>query len=446
MAPAAGPSFRIFGIPVRVDPTFLVIAALLGFGIGNIALLLTWVVVVFVSVLLHELGHAVAFRAYGQQPRVLLAGMGGLTSGSGPLSSGREIVVSLAGPLTGLVVLGLPALWLDRAVLDLTPTWHTVVREVLFVNVVWSGVNLLPVLPLDGGQVSASLLTGVFGPSGWRAARIVSIVVAGGAALFAYSVGYPFGALFAAFFVGTNWSELRREQASGRQAPLVKGYQALMAGDLDGARATADRVLAASPHPETVASAVELRAWALLGASDAATATAALADLPPGATPNRFLAGSLALEAGRTDDGLGALVEGYVRRQFGPWSGIVAESLARPGLVDELVDRLLATPGAGVDAVVALQSHLYLAGRFTESASVGALAFAARPSDRARVAYDVACGWARAGDGDAALQWLERAADAGFDDGAYLDADRDLEPLRATDRYRAVRGRIAARG
>jgi hypothetical protein len=44
---AAGPTFGIFGIPVRIDPTFFVIAVLLGFGAGDLTFLVSWVVVVF---------------------------------------------------------------------------------------------------------------------------------------------------------------------------------------------------------------------------------------------------------------------------------------------------------------------------------------------------------------------------------------------------------------
>jgi tetratricopeptide (TPR) repeat protein len=372
--------------------------------------------------------------------------MGGLTSGSGPLTGSRDIVVSLAGPLTGLVLLGLPALWLEGSAAA-SSTGHLVVRELLFVNVAWSGVNLLPVLPLDGGQVSASVLRRVLGDAGQRAANVVSIAVSAAAALFAYTVGYPFGALFAVFFVATNYSQLRQLQAAKAQQPLVEGYRALAGNDVAGALSSADRVLGSSPSPspDVAASAVELRAWARFCSTGADDASRALGDMPRGSTTNRFLTGTLALDEGRTADALDSYAEGFVLGHFGPWSGIVAEAVARHGLVDDLVDRLLATPGAGPEVLTHLQSHLHAVGRFPEAAAVGQRAFDADPADAARVAYNVACSWARAGKPDAALDWLERAADAGFADGAVLDADRDLEPLRATARFRAARDRVAGK-
>jgi Zn-dependent protease len=369
----SGPAFRVFGIPVRVDPTFFLIAGILGFGVGDLTFLVTWVVVVFVSVLVHELGHAFAFRAYGQEPQILLQGMGGLTWASGRLNGGRDIVVSLAGPLTALVLLGLPALWLDHSIAGASSTWELVLREVFFVNVIWSGVNLLPVLPLDGGQVSASILRRAMGESGQRAAHVVSIVVAGGAALLAFSIGYPFGAMFAVFFVATNWSGLRRrEQTIPGQAPLVEGYRALGAGDTSGALAVADRVLTWARAPDVVASAVELRAWARYRSEGAGAAAEALEAMPPEATTNPFLVGCIALDRGRREEALDAFAEAFALGHVGPWSGIVAEAVARAGAVEALCDRLLATPGAGPEALSQLQSHLRAAGRESEAAIVGA--------------------------------------------------------------------------
>ncbi|MGI9032993.1 MAG: hypothetical protein ACR2HY_04800 [Acidimicrobiales bacterium] len=396
---SSGIRFRLFGIPVTIDPSFFLIAALLGFGGGSLAFVVTWVVVVFVSVLAHELGHAVAFRVYGQQPQVLLQGMGGLTSGSAPLPFGRDIVVSLAGPLTGLVLLGLPALWLQSGSGSLSLTRDMVLRAVVFVNIAWSGVNLLPVLPLDGGQVAASLLQRFKGHDGVQAARVVSMVVAAAAGAYALRLNYVFGALFAGFFVVQNYTDWRKVQTVASQEPLVAGYQALLANDFDTAMSEADRVLATAPAPEVAAGAVELKAWARLCSEGAAAASAELADMPPGVMVNTFLAGCLALDAGRTDEALDHFADGFRRSQSGsaggprsasraggprsasraggPWSLIVAEAVARHGMVGELAERLVATPGAGVEALERLQSHLHAAGRLPEAALVAQRAAAA---------------------------------------------------------------------
>ncbi len=443
---ASGLKFRIFGIPVHIEASFFVIVALLGLGGGSPTVVACWVAVVVVSVLLHELGHAVAFRIYGQRPRIVLQGMGGLTSGSAPLTGSRDIVVSLAGPLSALLLLGVPALLIPDS--GGNSVWDISRRLLVFVNIAWSVVNLLPVLPLDGGQVAASVLRRFKGEDGQLLAYKVSIAVAGAAAIYAYQVGYVFGALFALFFIATNYASFRQERLTRQRQPLVLGYQALLANDPDAAVAAADGVLATTPAPvpEVVASAVELKAWARYSTDGASAAASVLEDMPSGVTPNGFLTGLLALEAGRTPEALDAFVEAFGRSQSGPWSIIVAEGVGRTGLVEELADRLLASPAAGVDALVHLQSHLHAAGRFPEAALVGQRAFDAGPEQPAHVAYDVACSWARAGKPDDALDWLERAADAGLAEPGLVDDDPDLAPLRSSARYLAVVARMGPGG
>jgi Zn-dependent protease len=440
--PFAGPSFRILGIPVRIEPSFLVIAALFGLAAGSVRVLITWIAVLTVSVLVHELGHAVLFRAYGQRPQILLQGMGGLTWGSGPLTGSRDIVVSLAGPLAGIVLLGLPALAIDRSTVELSETWDLVVRLTVYVNLAWSFVNLLPVLPLDGGNVAASLLRRSMGFRGQLAAHKLSIAVAGLAAVVAYTEGYTFAALFAVFFVGHNYTALKAQRTAEEREPLVDGYRALITNDPTTAEARADAVLAAHPPPEVLAAAVELKAWARLCSSQGAGAAGAgqvLDELPEGARVNGFLTGALALEDGRVAEGLDDVAGAYVRNEIGPWSVIVAEALARRGLVGDLVQRIVADTDAGTKALVPLQSHLHGAGRFSEAASVGQRAFDADTDDPALIAYNVACSLTCAGRTPEGLDWLERAASAGFADRALLDGDPDLEPLRSSGRYRAVR-------
>src|SRR5215208_4108329 len=104
--------FSVAGIPVRVHPLFWLIAVLLGSS-GDVLLLPIWVLVIFVSILIHELGHAFAFRRYGQHSQVVLHFAGGLTIpepvywGSGyanvGLTPNQQIFISLAGPGAGFV-------------------------------------------------------------------------------------------------------------------------------------------------------------------------------------------------------------------------------------------------------------------------------------------------------------------------------------------------------
>ncbi len=69
--------FRLAGFPVEIHPSFFILAVLLGLGAGDVRLILLWVAVVFVSILTHELGHAIVGRSYGLQPQIRLYSMGG---------------------------------------------------------------------------------------------------------------------------------------------------------------------------------------------------------------------------------------------------------------------------------------------------------------------------------------------------------------------------------
>lgn len=450
MCDVGGPSFRIAGIPVRIDLTFFLIVVLLGFGARTGALLVAWIVIVTVSVLLHELGHAFAFRRYGQEPQILLQGMGGLTSGHGPpLRASNDLVVSLAGPLTGLILLGIPALLVSRASFDLTPAWRTVLDDVVFVNIAWSIVNLLPVLPLDGGRVTAALWSVVTRKDGLRQVHLLSVVVSVAAGLFALTQGYLFGAVFAGFFAAYNASQLSADRNARLGASLVDGWRALGQGDAATAEAAAQAALADRPSAEVMMHAMELQAWARLAQGRPADARAALERFPHGRTPSDLLAGTLELEDRRTDEGLALLVKVYATHDYGPALPMAAATMARRGLADVFVDRLLAAEGPGSTAVADFAVHLHIAGCFAEAANVGRRALdAASPGEgtTAMTSYNLACSYARAGQTEPALDWLERAVDLGYNDVALLDRDPDLDALRGEPRYAALRARLGEAG
>ena len=110
--------FRVFGFPVRVHPFFWVVALFMGLGSGrdDPQKILIWVGVVFVSVLLHEMGHASIQRLYGGHPWITLYGLGGLAScNDGPRSPGRRILVLLAGPGAGFLLAAVVLVWMKLA-------------------------------------------------------------------------------------------------------------------------------------------------------------------------------------------------------------------------------------------------------------------------------------------------------------------------------------------
>lgn len=220
--------FTLAGIPVRVHPLFWLITLLLG-GSGDLLLIPIWIVVVFVSILVHELGHALAFRRYGQRSHIVLHFAGGLTIpepvtwGSGfanvSLSPNQQIFVSLAGPGAGflfaVLVIAIVILtggavnttWLFGLIpLPLTAMLpfdsriaSLLVTLLLWVNIFWGLVNLMPVFPLDGGHIARNILIQTDPPDGLRKSLWLSVVAGSLLAL----VGLIFfGSIFMALLFG----------------------------------------------------------------------------------------------------------------------------------------------------------------------------------------------------------------------------------------------------
>lgn len=177
--------FRLLGIPVRVHPFFWVTTVFLGLGgEADPTDIMVWVAVVFVSILVHEFGHATMQRRYGGHPRVTLYGLGGLASCEDcDRSPGRQILILLAGPFAGFLLAGVVVVvlkvtghlggfeldWIPVKLRPFDPAYYfenqrpalvdLVVWDLLVVNILWGLINLLPVYPLDGGQISRELFT-----------------------------------------------------------------------------------------------------------------------------------------------------------------------------------------------------------------------------------------------------------------------------------------------
>jgi stage IV sporulation protein FB len=173
-------SFRLFGIPVAVRPSFLLIAALLGLSSRRLDLVVAWVGVVFVSILVHELGHALTARAFGAKVEIELNGIGGLTSWSATeeeFGPGRRATVAAAGSAVGVVFGGL--IWLIASITGpFSGVAGFVVSNMILVNVFWGLLNWLPIRPLDGGHLLVSLLQKVTPARAERIANVVFFVTA----------------------------------------------------------------------------------------------------------------------------------------------------------------------------------------------------------------------------------------------------------------------------
>jgi Zn-dependent protease len=198
-------NFRLFRIPITVRPTFMLIALLLGFSAGfdSIQVLLGWVVVVVVSILIHELGHALTARSFGAGVQIELNGLGGLTRwglAEGDLPPGKRALVAAAGSAVGLVFGGL--VWAWTSLTDpITGTAGALVRYLIYVNVYWGLFNWLPIRPLDGGHLLTALLAKLAPSRAERIARVIFTATAALALLAAVRYRLIFAGILAAWLL-----------------------------------------------------------------------------------------------------------------------------------------------------------------------------------------------------------------------------------------------------
>jgi stage IV sporulation protein FB len=186
--------FRIFGIPVRIHPLYWLIAALFAFPPRPLPVLF-WpigIAILFLSLMVHELGHALMFRNYGVRSNIVLYGFGGLAIPDRSLRKrSQRIIVSLAGPFAGFLLLG--AVWASNKVepwaLASEYTLY-IYLQLFFINLYWGLINLLPVYPLDGGRVSEEVCTYYRPHNGLIIALKISLVVAASYAVYSILVEY----------------------------------------------------------------------------------------------------------------------------------------------------------------------------------------------------------------------------------------------------------------
>lgn len=440
--------FRVGGIPVRVEPSFFLLVLFVAFS-RDLASLAVWAGVVFVGVLGHELGHAFVYRAFGKEPRIELVAMGGLTwaVGGPALSAARQLAVSLAGPGAGfgLGALAYAARHSDSPLLD-----HRLVQvalaDLLFVSVVWGVLNLVPILPLDGGRVMQSLLDMVTKGRGERPALAISVLVGAAGGVAALVFGQVFIALFAGFFVFMNakaWSRSRPPPSQRDYASwLEEGYQALRQGARLAASNRAREILAGSTDPELRSEAATLLMWVQLveGNIDEALETLAA---NPAAAGRPVLTAAVEQGTGGRDKAVELLAAAHRARPGDAAGALLARALVEAGRMDEASELALAEdPAAGPNTRAVVGAGLFRSGRLEEAARLGEVSF--RRDGHPLIAYNVACCRARQGQPDQAMAWLELAVGAGFGDLAVLDADADLAVLRDRPGFDDLRLRVGS--
>ncbi|MGJ8643433.1 MAG: M50 family metallopeptidase [Luteolibacter sp.] len=171
--------FKIFNIPVRVEPWFWVTLALIGGGLGAnskeaLISVLYFVVAGFISVLVHELGHALSARHFGNRVHIVLQAFGGYAAYQGGSQTRKNtFLITAAGPAIQ-IVLGFAALAFAKQFDAMSPRALDFLRDLYVISFFWAIFNLLPILPMDGGR----MLETVLGPRNIKITLTVSMITA----------------------------------------------------------------------------------------------------------------------------------------------------------------------------------------------------------------------------------------------------------------------------
>lgn len=240
--------FNLFGFPVRITWSFWLLALVFGYNLvqgidnhfyetspGPLPLLVLWSLAVLLSILVHELGHAFAFRLFGLHASVVLYHFGGLATplagrrpggALSPLSGTENIFIAAAGPAAQLLlaavvivgvrladyeVVGLPGYvsWIPGAaggkpISDVG--LFSAVYFIVFPSIHWAILNLAPVWPLDGGRIARELVE-MFGGTVYHA-TVLSFCTAVGLAIFSFISGQTFLAILFASLAGSSYQLL----------------------------------------------------------------------------------------------------------------------------------------------------------------------------------------------------------------------------------------------
>jgi Zn-dependent protease/predicted transcriptional regulator len=211
--------FEVFGFEIKIDPSWFIIFFLIAWSLAtgwfpqqdaDLGSMTYWVMgfagalLLFVSVVAHELSHSLVARRYGMPMRgitlFLFGGVAEMTKE--PPSARSEFMVAVAGPVASVGVA--IACWLIGRVAAFPQTVTAVLEYLAIINLVLVGFNLLPAFPLDGGRVLRSVLWEMKGDLRW-------------ATRWSSRIGRGFGAgfivlgvlqIFAGNFVGGMWMGL----------------------------------------------------------------------------------------------------------------------------------------------------------------------------------------------------------------------------------------------
>jgi Zn-dependent protease len=182
-SPGSVGSIRLMGVPIRLHFTFvLLLIFLIVIGLGSNqspSNYIIFILALIVSVLLHELGHALISWLYGIRTlEIMMFPIGGTARLERPAKPSEEFWIALTGPLVNLLIAGsiFTVLYAQHKPVNLSafdlPSEGNLADRIALSNLILAGFNLLPAFPMDGGRMLRALLSSI--RSEYEATRIAT--------------------------------------------------------------------------------------------------------------------------------------------------------------------------------------------------------------------------------------------------------------------------------
>lgn len=188
---------------------------------------ISWVLVIFFSILFHELGHALTASFFGKSSSIELGFFGGVTYfRQEGLKRWQLFLIALNGPLFGFILFFISSYLSFK--FQAHPLWAFPLKISAFINLFWTVFNLIPILPLDGGQLLRMIMESVFKSKGLLITGIFSSVFSILLALLAFLVGQYFIGAILFMFAFQNFELVKQARyltASDKEESFRKKFQ-----------------------------------------------------------------------------------------------------------------------------------------------------------------------------------------------------------------------------
>jgi hypothetical protein len=384
-------------------------------------------------------------RSFGLSPQITLYSMGGLTSWreEKSVSHAKHIAISLAGPFAGFLLGGivflsefaLPDLYADRL-------GARIYIDLMLVNLGWGIFNLLPILPLDGGNVAYSIEQWVTKKQSGVISRVISLLVAGGVGLWALSIMELWVVFLMALFVMSNGGaliHLIQYNRDGHVRPMLdQAREAVKKGDGATAVQLAKEALSSARSVEVKEEAQGILVHGLILGNDIEQAKKE-ADRLKAVYGHAALLRSLSgFEQDQLPRAIPVIEYSYATAPSPDLNFAFANALIIAGRFQEATSLIARQqhPEYAAAAHKSLQIAAFHSGQYGLSAEAGRQAF--ERTKEPGIAYNIACAEARGGRVDESLAWIERAIEVGFRNADALASDPDFEILRTRPEFETL--------